>query len=100
MRPLEHRRATSEVRTLKFLTSGTRLGLYEIVSAIGAAEKLRPWTDYRTFAAPARYNVSLAPGNRFVVVGPSATTTEEPAADHVTFLLNFFDEIRRRAPSR
>jgi eukaryotic-like serine/threonine-protein kinase len=40
----------------------------------------------------------LAPdGKRFVVVQPEAP--EQKGPQHVTFLLNFFDELRRRAPA-
>ena len=39
----------------------------------------------------------LAPdGKRFVVLQPEAS--EQKGPQHVTFLLNFFDELRRRAP--
>ena len=35
-------------------------------------------------------------GERFAVVQPEASEQKGPL--HVTFLLNFFDELRRRAP--
>ena len=72
---------------------------YTMSGSSFSAKKPRLWADYRTDAAPARYNVSLAPdGKRFVVVAPSETPKEEPVTGHVTFLLNFFDELRRRVP--
>jgi hypothetical protein len=40
----------------------------------------------------------IAPdGKRFAVVQPE--TSEQQGPPHVTFLLNFFDELRRRAPA-
>jgi hypothetical protein len=74
---------------------------YTVAGDLFKAQKPRPWTDYRTLVAPARYNISLAPdGKRFVVIAPVETTTEQPSTSHATFLLNFFDELRRRAPTR
>jgi serine/threonine-protein kinase len=64
------------------------------------ATKPRVWSEYRTRGIPAAYDVTPAPdGKRFVVLGP-AQTTGEPSATHATFLLNFFDELRRRVPAR
>jgi hypothetical protein len=44
-------------------------------------------------------NFDVAPdGKRFAVV--QAEASEQKGPQHVTFLLNFFDELRRRAPAR
>jgi len=65
------------------------------------AGKPRLWADYRTMGTPAAYDVTLAPdGKRFVVLAPVQTTTEGSGPVHATFLLNFFDELRRRVPSK
>ena len=72
---------------------------YTVADSSFVATKPRVWADYRTFAAQARYTVSLAPdGKRFVVITPFETPDDEPVAGHVTFLLNFFDQLRRRVP--
>jgi len=55
------------------------------------ADKPRPWSD-KGFRETA-----LAPdGKHFVVLGQAEETGEQKALTHVTFLLNFFDELRRR----
>lgn len=44
-------------------------------------------------------NYDLAPdGKRFAIFPEVKTATDEKASIHVMFLLNFFDELRRRAP--
>jgi Tol biopolymer transport system component len=63
------------------------------------AEKPRLWTDQ-----PIRnlgiINGDLAPdGKRFAVFPLPYATEEDKGTVHVTFLLNFFDELRRRAPA-
>ena len=43
--------------------------------------------------------MDLAPdGKRFAVFPPSGKSAEEKGSLHVTFLLNFFDELRRKVP--
>ena len=43
-------------------------------------------------------NFALAPdGKRFAVFPLPETTAEDKGAAHITFLLNFFDELRRRS---
>jgi hypothetical protein len=43
----------------------------------------------------------LAPdGKRFAVILNADGTAEQKPILHVTFLLNFFDELRRRVPVR
>jgi hypothetical protein len=46
-------------------------------------------------------DLDLAPdGQRFVEARPRADAAREPTSSvHVTFLLNFFDEVRRRIPT-
>jgi serine/threonine-protein kinase len=64
-----------------------------------SAEKPRLWS-----ATPIRnmgiVNSDLAPdGKRFAVFPLPEASAEDKGAVHVTFLLNFFDELRRRAPA-
>lgn len=47
----------------------------------------------------ANQNLDIAPdGKRFVVLMPAEASEEQKAQNQVTFLLNFFDELRRRVP--
>jgi len=46
------------------------------------------------------WNLDLAPdGRRFVALAESQALGGDKATLRVTFLLNFFDEVRRRIPS-
>ena len=45
-------------------------------------------------------NLDLAPdGKRFAVPAAPETATPEKGSVHVIFLLNFFDELKRRVPA-
>jgi serine/threonine-protein kinase len=63
------------------------------------AGKPRLWSDKQIRATGAVLNYDLAPdGKRFAVFPMPDTTAEEKGNVHVTFLLNFFDELRRKVP--
>ena len=63
------------------------------------AEKPRVWIQ-KLGGAGLQTGWDLAPDGKRVVVLTPAGTPEGPKAEHeVTFLLNFFDELRRRAPA-
>ena len=64
-----------------------------------AAGKPRPWSEKRILGLGAATNADLAPdGKRFVVLPLPEATADDTGPVHVTFLLNFFDELRRRVP--
>jgi serine/threonine-protein kinase len=59
--------------------------------------KPRMWSAHMLANAGSWANYDLAPdGKRAVVLMPAGRT----AQDHIVFLLNFFDELRRRVPPR
>jgi serine/threonine-protein kinase len=61
------------------------------------AGKPRSWSNMQLLA-PGRTHADLAPdGKRFVVFPMPATAGDEKGSPY-TFLLNFFDEVRRRIP--
>jgi len=71
-----------------------------------ARDKPRPWsnTQIRDGEKPSGlgflWSLDLAPdGKRFAVFPRPEATGEEKASVHVTVLLNFFDELRRRVPA-
>jgi Tol biopolymer transport system component/predicted Ser/Thr protein kinase len=66
-----------------------------------AAEKLRPWSNTQILEPNiAAWNLDLAPdGKRFAVFPRPESTGEQKGSVHVTVLLNFFDELRRRVPT-
>ncbi len=61
--------------------------------------KPRLWSDYQLHAVSGALNYDLAPdGKRFAIFPELKAPAEEKGNVHVTFLLNFFDELRRRVP--
>ena len=63
-----------------------------------AAGKLRVWPETRLLDAGNLSNYDLAPdGKRLAAMMVSVANAEKPATQ-LTYLLNFFDELRRRAP--
>ena len=66
-----------------------------------AAGKPDLWSNTQLFDVDARWYLDLAPdGKRFVVAVPPNDSARDPKGSlHVTFLLNFFDEVRRRIPT-
>jgi Tol biopolymer transport system component len=66
-----------------------------------AADKPRPWAETRILEPNVLYwNLDLAPdGKRFVVSPRPEATGGQKGPVHVTVLLNFFDELRRRMPT-
>jgi Tol biopolymer transport system component/predicted Ser/Thr protein kinase len=66
-----------------------------------AADKPRAWSDAQTLRpAPVLWSMDLAPdGKRFAVFPRPDATGEHKGSVHVTVLLNFFDELRRRVPA-
>jgi serine/threonine-protein kinase len=69
---------------------------YTVNGASFAASKPRLWSDKQLTAPTTDRNFDLAPdGARIEAVVPTAADENKPSL-HVTFLLNFFDELRRR----
>jgi serine/threonine-protein kinase len=63
-------------------------------------DKPRLWAVKRLAAQDMHRTLDIAPdGKRFVVLIPAEGAEEQNAQNHVTFLLNFFDELRRRVPT-
>jgi len=67
-----------------------------------AADKPRLWsnTQIMDLFGTAVWNLDLSPdGKRFAVFPRPEATGEQKGSVHVTVLLNFFDELRRRVPA-
>jgi hypothetical protein len=61
--------------------------------------KPRLWSDQQLRDLGGLLNYDLAPdGKGFVILPELKAPKEESGAVHMSFLLNFFDELRRRAP--
>ena len=64
-----------------------------------AAGKVRVWTETRLRIIGLLPNYDLAPdGNRLAAFVAEDASGEKPVT-HLTFLLHFSDELRRRAPA-
>lgn len=66
-----------------------------------APDKPRPWAGTQILEPNAFFwNMDLAPdGKRFVVAPRTEATGGQKGSVHVTVLLNFFDELRRKMPA-
>jgi serine/threonine-protein kinase len=63
------------------------------------AGKPRPWSEVSVVALTDATTYDPAPdGKRLAALIANSVDTEKPVT-HLTFLLNFFDELRRRAPA-
>jgi serine/threonine-protein kinase len=88
-------------RELFYRTNDQRIMVvtYSVKGDSFAADKPRLWTDKRLANIMAIRNFDITPdGKRFVVLMPAEGDEERRAQNQVTFLLNFFDELRRRVP--
>jgi hypothetical protein len=73
---------------------------YTAKGASFAADKPRPWSNKQILdLTPGVWNLDLSPdGKRFALIPKPEATSEQKGSVHVTVLLNFFDELRRRVP--
>lgn len=73
---------------------------YEIKGDSFVADKPRLWSEKRLANVGLFRSYDVAPdGKRIVALMPAEGLEEQKAQNHVTFLLNFFDELRRRVPT-
>jgi Tol biopolymer transport system component len=72
---------------------------YELKNESFVADKPRLWSDQQLHGVSGTPHYDLAPdGKRFAIFPELNAPPEEKGAVHMTFLLNFFDELRRRVP--
>ena len=74
---------------------------YTVQGDTFTADRPRRWSDAQTRPQPSDWlqTLDLAPdGKRFAIFSRSEAASENKGSLHVTFLLNFFDELRRRLP--
>jgi len=89
-------------RELFYRGYDNRIWVTDYTAAGGSfsSNKPRVWSDRQIRRVGNYLNFALAPdGKRFAVFPLPEATAEEKGAGHVTFLLNFFDELRRRVPA-
>ena len=64
----------------------------------GGEDAPRVWASTQIFRDGVRQNFDVAPDGKRVVVFPRPMESSSEGPLHATFLLNFFDEVRRRVP--
>jgi serine/threonine-protein kinase len=85
------RTADSQIMTVSYSTAGDSF----------AAGKPRLWSEKHlvNFGLIGTASYDVAPdGKRVVALIPAETAESQWGQNHVTFLLNFFDELRRKVP--
>jgi hypothetical protein len=60
--------------------------------------KPRPWSPTPILRDGVRLTFDMTPDGKRAVVFPIPAETRAEGSLHATFLLNFFDEVRRRIP--
>jgi serine/threonine-protein kinase len=81
------------------LTNQVMVAAYTVKGADFVAEKPRMWSAKQMANIGGQSNYDLAPdGKRIVALMPVESPETEKARSHVTFLFNFFDELRRKVP--
>jgi serine/threonine-protein kinase len=74
---------------------------YTVKGGTFVADKPRVWSAKQLANLGTAPNYDLAPdGKRFVVVMPAESAQPQEAQSHVTLVVNFFDEIRRRVAAQ
>jgi Tol biopolymer transport system component len=87
-------------RELFFLGGDDRIMVvnYTIEGASFVPGKPRAWSPTQVLRDGVRLNFDVTPDGKRVVVFPRPAETRSEGTLHATFLLNFFDEVRRRIP--
>ena len=70
---------------------------YSVRSDSFVPERPRIWYGKRLANIGTNWNLDLAPdGKRFVVLLPADGAEARQSQSHITLVINFFDEVRRR----
>ena len=88
-------------REIFFRSEGNRIMVasYEVKEDSLTASKPRQWSDRQLADIGQNRNFDLAPdGKRVVALMPAEGAVAPTSQNHMIFLLNFVDELRRRAP--
>jgi eukaryotic-like serine/threonine-protein kinase len=89
-------------RDLFFRTEDSRMMVasYTVKGDSFVADKPRVWSEKQLANIGVTPNYDLAPdGKRIAALMPVESAEAQPAQNHVVFLMNFTDELRRRAPA-
>jgi serine/threonine-protein kinase len=88
-------------RELFFLGGDDRIMVasYSVAGDVFAPGPVRVWSPTPVRRTGTRQNFDITPDAKRVVMFPRSAVTQEQGSVHATFLLNFFDEVRRRIPT-
>ena len=88
-RELFYLSADNRIMTVSYTANGDSFTAY----------KPRLWSNSQLLDVQPAWNFDLAPdGKRFAILPRDDSAGEQNGSVHITFLLNFFDEVRRRIP--
>jgi serine/threonine-protein kinase len=90
-------------RELLYRTDAQRLMVvtYKTETDSFAAGTARQWSSHSLADTGVLPNFDVAPdGERIIALMPAARSEEQQTVNHVTFMLNFSEEVRRRMSSR
>jgi Tol biopolymer transport system component len=90
-------------RELFFRTEDNQIMVasYTVKGDSFVADKPRVWSEKRIATISPFANYDLAPdGKRIAALMPAGTPEDQKAQNHVIFLENFFDEVRRRTATQ
>ena len=77
------------------------MATYTVKGDSFVADKPRAWSEKQIGGVVGSNNVDLAPdGKRIIALMPVETSEAQKAQSHVIFLMNFFDEVRRRTATQ
>ena len=87
-------------RELFFLGGDDRIMVagYTVNGDTFTVTSLRPWSQTQVLRDGVRQNFDITPDGKRVVMYPKPVESKTEGSLHATFLLNFFDEVRRRIP--
>lgn len=87
-------------RELFFLGGDDRIMVasYTIEGDSFSAGRPRPWSPTQILRDGVRQNFDVSADGKRAVIFPRPAAEQTEGSLHVTFLLNFFDEVRRRIP--
>jgi serine/threonine-protein kinase len=89
-------------RELLFRTDDQRIMVASYATKGGsfAVQTVRPWGSAWLADTSVLANLDLAAdGNKFVLLVPATKPENQQTGNHVTFILNFFDNVQHRIPS-
>ena len=87
--------------TRRFVLLSVMVAPYKTAGDSFLADSPRSWSPHSLADTGVLPNFDVAPdGERILALMPAARPEEQQSANHVTFMLNFSDEVRRRTMPR